>query len=145
MPGGPNRVAESACLIPRRIAFPLKYRESLPADCPPAEADEVDEVVDVYRLVRTLPPTDSDFRSQRAEHPERAFTNVSECQATGVSVFTSAQEARKKLASVRFRGMHVCRVRLRNGAGRILKTGGGSHHTWWPFAEFDILHECAAV
>lgn len=129
----------------RRIACALTYREPLPADCPPTEAEEVHDVVDVYRLVRTLPPTDSDFRSQRQEQPDRAFTNVSECQARGLSVFASAEEARKKLASKRFRGMHVCRVRLRNGAGRILRTGGGSHHTWWPFAEFDILDECAAA
>ena len=99
-------------------------------------------MIDVYRLVRTLPPTDSDFQSQRLEHPARVFTNVPECQARGLSVFMNAGEARKKLRSAKFRGMHLCRVRLRSGAGRILRAGGGSHHTWWPFAEFDILEQC---
>ena len=120
----------------------MPYRDPLPEDCPPADAEEVGDVLDVYRLVRTLPPTEADFLSQRQEHPERKFTNVTECRARGLSVFTSAEEARRRLASVKFRGMHVCRVRLRIGAGSLLKTGGGSHHTWWPFAQFDILDEC---
>jgi hypothetical protein len=41
------------------------------------------------------------------------------------------------------RGRHICVVRLTAGAGRIQHTGPGSHHTWWPLADFDILPQCA--
>ena len=56
------------------------YRESLPRDCPPAASEEIIAERNVFRLVRTEPPTDDDFRSQRAEHPQRVF-RVSECRA----------------------------------------------------------------
>jgi hypothetical protein len=40
------------------------------------------------------------------------------------------------------RGSRVCAVRLGAGAGRLLQTFRPSHHTWWPFAAFDILGHC---
>ena len=72
----------------------VTYREELPASCPPAAADEIVERRDVFRLVRTDPPTENDF---------------------------------------------VCRLRLDTGAGELLQTGQRSHHTWWPFASYDLL------
>ena len=64
----------------------MTYRESLPENCPPDTADEITSPRLVYRLVRNNPPTDDDFRSQRAEQPDRVFRNISECQARGLSV-----------------------------------------------------------
>ncbi len=58
---------------------PMTYRESLPDDCPPDDAGEIAATRVVYRLVRNNPPTDDDFRSQRAERPDRVFRDVSEC------------------------------------------------------------------
>ena len=93
----------------------------------------------MFRLVRTLPPAESDFRSQRAERPGRAFSGVSECQACGLSVFLEHGDAEKKLRLPKLRGRKICRLVLDAGAGYIEKTGRGSHHTWWPLAEYNIL------
>ena len=47
----------------------MTYRELLSEGCPPDDAWEITAHRAVYRLVRNNPPTDDDFRSQRAEKP----------------------------------------------------------------------------
>lgn len=119
------------------------YREELPPDCPPAAAETIVAPRRVYRIVRTNPPTQEDFRSQRAEHPKRRFS-LDECHVRGVSVFGQADDARRQVAKLgKFRGSTVCGVDLTEGAGVILKTGKRSHHTWWPLADFNILNRCS--
>ena len=95
----------------------------------------------MYRLVRTNPPTDADFRSYRSEDPTARYS-VTECQARGVSVYGGPTDAAKNLAFAKFRGWLVCRVVLAEGAGWIQQTGSRSHHTWWPLAEYDIVANC---
>ncbi|MBI4569901.1 MAG: hypothetical protein HY719_16030 [Planctomycetes bacterium] len=121
----------------------MNYREQLPEGCPPVESEEIASPREVFRLARTNPPTDDDFRSQRAEKPRARF-NVDECRARGLSVHADIADSRhlRKLPSLRDRP-HVCRVRLNAGAGRIQQTGAPSHHTWWPARDFDILPACA--
>ena len=121
----------------------MSYREPLPQGCPPDAAVEISTAWRVFRLVRTNPPTDSDFRSQRAEKPSRRFRNVTECQARGLSVFTARKDAARALKLPSQRGRLLCRVQLEAGAGHIQQTNRPSHHTWWPLAEFDILARCA--
>lgn len=123
----------------------MTYREPLPDDCPPDEADEITSPRLVYRLVRNIPPTDDDFRSQRAERPDRIFRDVTECQARGVSVFATRNVAERLSNSGRLEGLSVCQVTLAPGAGRIQPTGRRSHHTWWPLADYDILANCQMV
>ena len=119
----------------------MPYREPLPEGCPPEAAEEITEPRIVYRLVRHNPPVDDDFRSQRAEKPYARFS-TSECQARGLSVFSRRGDAEKQSTRPNLRGMMVCRVSLTPGAGRILKTSGGSHYTWWPLASYDINANC---
>ena len=119
----------------------MKYRESLPDGCPPDTAEEIDRPRDVFRLVRTNPPTELDFRSQRAEKPNHTFPN--ECQARGLSVHTERRDSEKASRLPTLRGRLICRLRLGPGAGKILQTGRYSHHTWWPLADYDILALCA--
>lgn len=119
----------------------MSYREPLPEDCPPVEAEEITAARTVFRLSRSNPATLDDFLSQRAEKPEAVF-NVTECQARGLSVFADRRDAEKLKKLPKFRRCSICRVQLVTGAGRILKTGSNSHHTWWPLAEFDILAYC---
>ena len=118
---------------------PMTYRETLPEGCPPDEADEITAPRIVFRLVWTDPPTDDDFRSQRALKPDRVFRNVSECMARGVSVYLDPSDLKDLMQKFpHMRGTMVCQVELDRGAGFIQRTRG-SHHTWWPLAEFDIL------
>lgn len=117
------------------------YREPLPEDCPPATAAEITEPRIVYRLVRHNPPVDADFRSQRAENPQRHF-RIPECRVRGLSVFSDYRVAVSWSKSRNLRGTQVCRVTLDRGAGRIEKTGSPAHYTWWPLADYDILANC---
>ena len=120
------------------------FREPLPTGCPPDEADEVTESLVVYRLLKSSTPLNEDFDSQRAERPNIRF-NTDECHARGLSVFTRRQDLERILKMPRHRGKRVGRVLLGMGPGYIQKTGRGSHHTWWPFSEYDILRNCAVV
>lgn len=115
------------------------YREPLPEGCPPAAADEVVAPREVFRLVSADPPTEADFQSQRAQNPAGNFS-FSECQARGLSVFADPHDAMDRALKLpKFRGYLTCRVVLKPGAGRVQQTFKPSHHTWWPFAAFDIL------
>ncbi len=116
----------------------MSYRESLPDGCPPEAADEIAAAREFFRLVRSDPPTQDDFRSQRAEKPEAVF-QVTECQALGLSVFADRRDSERALKLPWLRNRLICRLRLEAGAGRIQQTGRPSHHTWWPLAAFDIL------
>ena len=119
------------------------YREPLPENCPPEEAAAISRRRIVFRLVRNNPPTDADFRSQRAENPGREFKGITECQVRGLSVFTERRDAVERLKRPNLKGMLVCRVVLDRGAGRIQHTAQRtSHHTWWPLADYHILSGC---
>lgn len=122
----------------------MTYREPLPEGCPPDDAEEITAPRAVYRLVRNNPPTGDDFRSQRAERPTDQF-DVSECRARGVSVFASRRDAEWRSRRGNLKGLAVCQIALISGAGRITKTGGRSHYTWWPYAAYDILANCQMV
>ena len=111
----------------------MTYREPLPEGCPPEDSEEIAEPRVVYRLVRNNPPSDDDFRP------------VTECQARGVSVFASLNIAEDLSTRGSLQGRAVCQVILAPGAGRILPTGGRSHHTWWPLADYDILANCQVM
>ena len=123
----------------------MNYREPLPTECPPADAQEIKEPLEVFRAVRGLPPTENDFDSQRKEKPTAKFSGVSECQALGLSVFTQLSDCEKALKLPSLRGRKICKVSLIAGAGRIKQTSVPSHHTWWPFASFQVLSHCKEI
>lgn len=120
----------------------MSYREQLPEGCPPDDSVEISDPWEVFRLVRTRPPTADDFRSQRAERPNHVFTGANECEARGLSVHTDRQDSERALKLPSLRGRFICRLRLESGAGRILKTRTRSHHTWWPLSDYDVLGHC---
>lgn len=120
----------------------MSYREELPPDCPPKAAEEITGLRDVFRIVRSTPPSLDDFRSQRAEKPGAIFRGVTECQARGLSVFAEHRDSEKAVKLPRLRGRLICRVKLSSGAGKIQQTFQPSHHTWWPLSDFDILRNC---
>lgn len=137
-----NALASSACFAQNSGRNIMSYRETLPSGCPPETAAEISTEREVFRLVRTNPATEEDFRSQRAENPESVFVNVTECQARGLSVFARRTDSEKARRLFHLRSRLICRVQLTTGAGSILQTGRRSHHTWWPLANFDILAHC---
>lgn len=119
------------------------YREPLPENCPPAQAKEVQQPQVFFRMVKTDPPTNYDFDSARAINPSRKFRMASECQARGVSLFVEPQQAMALKDIVK--AYLCCEITLSRGAGPILETQHGSHYTWWPLADFDILANCKVI
>lgn len=122
-------------------AQPNPFREPLPPSCPPRTASAVVADRVVYRLIRATPPCNDDFRSLRALRPEGAW-DLDECQVRGLSVFDNTDAAANVARLPRMKSRIICRVRLHDGAGFIKKTSGPGHHTWWPFAGYDILARC---
>ena len=116
----------------------MNHREPLPEDCPPDEAKGISVPLTMYRLVRNDPPTDDDFRSQRDLRPDTRF-NVSECEARGLSLFAEPLDAQALTRRRNLKDMAICQLTLTEGAGHIMQTGGRSHHTWWPYASYNIL------
>lgn len=122
----------------------MTYREPLPESCPPEAAEEITSDRLLFRLVKTLPPTEDDFKSQRALRPDVSF-DVSECLARGLSVDTERRGIEKTAKLPHFRKRRICLIRVGPGAGRLLQTFQPTHHTWWPLADFDILSHCEAL
>lgn len=125
----------------------MTYRERLPPECPPGESTEIGEPLVVFRLVCSTPPADNDFLSERELNPEQPF-RVSECLARGLSVFLDLDDCRKVKKLPKFRGRpecRPCRIQLGPGAGKILQTSIWSHHTWWPYAAYDVLKDCEVI
>jgi hypothetical protein len=119
-----------------------QYRETLPENCPHSDAAEITGDLDVYRLVVSLPPTDSDFRSQRVLNPQKTF-RVDECICCGLSVWMDIAEATNTKKLPRFKNQLICKIKLQNGAGKIKQTGQRiAHRTWWPYSGYDILCRC---
>ena len=54
-------------------------------------------------------------------------------------MFTNLSDAERQTRRRNLRHLIPCRVVLTTGAGRIKKTGRSSHHTWWPYNNYDIL------
>lgn len=118
----------------------MDFLESLPPDCPPPQAKELTSEKTMYRISTGRPPTTDDFRSQQQEKPHARF-RLPECIVCGVSVFADEADATDKLKLPKFKGMYVARVRLTPNSGHIQKTGGLSHHTFWPFAAFQPIED----
>ena len=121
------------------------YREILPADCPPAAAEEIVDPRIVYWLVDGDPPGDADFDSWRVKNPGAQPRTASECEARGLSVFSRIRDVRNLIELSGAKEARICQVVLDQGAGRIQKIGGRSHYTWWPWADFDILPRCPVM
>ena len=71
------------------------FREPLPDDCPPDEAEDITSPHLVYRLVRNIPPINDAFRSQRAENPLHSSTFPSAGRAACPCSPTSATQKGK--------------------------------------------------
>ena len=125
----------------------MRFREPLPEDCPPSEADKITTLRHVYRLVRANPPECDDFDSLAAARADSGddphqYDADKGCHARGLSVYTEREDALRRRRQRRFRDHKLCRVLLHAGAGYIKPFGQRSHHTWWPRKDFNILSVC---
>lgn len=70
----------------------MKFRDHLPVNCPPGDAQEASG--NVYMLVSENPPKPEDFLSKREKHRDKPpfEPNEKECRACGLSVYTEIAE-----------------------------------------------------
>ena len=114
----------------------MEFRDSLPADCPPAGHEIIASDRPVYRLVDHDPPQAIDFRNSHEQYPTRKWRNNPDpCHLRAVSVWETLDGCR----SVHRRGpLRIARIILRAGAGAIVPYGRPGHLSWWPSQAFDI-------
>jgi len=109
----------------------VTYRDHLPEDCPPEEAQPANGTV--YRMLKGNTPTPDDFLSFRELKPGKAYP--SDCIASGLSVYTELAGIRQLQRRVpRFREATVGQGKLDPVHGTIKGTPSqlhASHHTWW--------------
>ncbi|HPQ97232.1 MAG: hypothetical protein KDI44_17745 [Thiothrix sp.] len=123
--------------------------ETLPKDCPPEDADVTGNLsVPLYRIIEDhgRPVQCSDFWSQHKMAPGKTFNGVTECIACSVSLL-DVEGCERVLKMPRFKRKRgevmLARVHLGPDAGRIKKTSGHGHYSWWRSVSFkaDISSE----
>ena len=120
----------------------MPYRENLPANCPPPEAQEVDEPTIFFRLVDQFPPTETDFDSVWEVQPGRRPRLKYECQAKGVSLYDTPEAAEDQTKYETLANKKPCMVKVVPGSGPI-RQGTTHHFTWWPLRDHNILNHCS--
>ena len=123
----------------------VTYRDYLPEDCPPDDAQPATGTV--YRMLKGDRPTPDDFLSFRELKPGKAYP--SDCIASGLSVYTEIEGIRQLQRRVpRFRKAKVGQGELDAVHGTIKNTPSqlhASHHTWWlareaePWTFFSVI------
>jgi len=122
-----------------------EWAEALPPNCPPKEADRPRDE-EYFRLVRTIPPQEEDFFSQRRLFPDKQFKNVSECMARSCSILSSIPACTHIMKLPLHRGKKVVRISLPPQSGVLQQTSSNPHHfSWWRRKDFDPIPSCEEV
>lgn len=112
----------------------MSWPAHLPEGCPPPEAQEVETWI--FRGVENNPPEADDFLSYKEEDPDKWTGHTKECQASGLSVFTSEADIRDAQMNVPFlEDCLIARARIEPGMGKLKHTPGRNnpnHYTFWP-------------
>lgn len=114
-----------------------EWFEQLPEQCPPVDAQPCSGCF--YRIAKGIPTGSEDYFSQRKLQPEKIFVGegIDECIVRSVSLFASAEEARKRLRLPKFRNNIIVAVDLSPKDGVIKKTFGPHHYSWWRTKSFN--------
>ncbi len=112
------------------------YPKNFPDQCPPSESNTASG--EFYRFIKKAhsKPLPEDFLSWRQENPNKECPpGGSECQACGVSVHSSLDDAKNLSRRIpRFKNRKIARGVLNEKLGQIKPTPSKnekSHHTWW--------------
>jgi hypothetical protein len=128
----------------------MPYPKHFPEGCPPLESDTASG--EIYRFINKEheAPMPKDFVSWREENPGKALSGgITECQACGLSVYTSSNEVKRLTPIVpKLRKMKVAKGILKGEMGKIKNTPSRTselHHTWWiltdskPWKHFELI------
>ena len=86
------------------------------------------------------PATNNDFFSQRKLAPDKTFKGegIDECIVRALSVFSDLPDAERLLKLPKFRKANIVKIELSEKDGKIKKTFGNSHYSWWRSSLFDV-------
>ena len=119
------------------------WPSNFPEQCPPTEARQ--DSLEVFRLVANDPPAEKDFRPNRIEKPDRNFKPADLCNACGISVFQSIDDAIRIRGKYKAnKGKHIAKGIISPNDGFVLETYASSHTTWWlqtttPHEKFKVV------
>ena len=116
-----------------------EYLEDLPANCPPNDAEVINNDFVVYRLVDSIPPKLEDFYSVIKLDPKRKVKD--KCIASGCSVFTDYDECFSKTKYTNLKKKKIIKFNLTNNIGRFKKSPNPDnklHCTVWIYKSFLI-------
>lgn len=112
------------------------FPAAFPPNCPPSDAEDATGIF--YRLVKNVPPLESDFLSW---HELGKTDRGSPCERAGLSVFREMEDAQHYARAIPSIGKHVATATLSGSDGKIKNTprhpNGQSHCTWWPYQNVD--------
>lgn len=119
-------------------------------DCPPERADSADGIF--YRIVKSDPPTQTDYISMYCQNRKRAEEQVTQgrrslCEIMGLSVYADEADAIGCANQFPQIGNKIASVTLNRSAGKTQKTSGNSesHHTWWKAVEFNPVKQSQVI
>ncbi|MGL6014660.1 MAG: hypothetical protein ACRCZU_01000 [Selenomonadaceae bacterium] len=115
----------------------MEWYEDLPKCCPPADTIEAD-AIPLYRLVKSVPPTDNDFVSLRKMWPSQSF-RTDECTARSLSTLNSEEEAKCIIKLPTHSDEQIIEMSLQSTDGKIKRTlKRDGHYSWWRSLSFKV-------
>jgi hypothetical protein len=108
----------------------MNFPQDWPNDCPPPDA--VAAAGEVFRLVKTNPPTAADLASHRETG---RLPNAPPCLRCGLSVFRDVQDAVHQQRLIPKLGRWIARGTLSVEHGQTKQTPSQqpTHTTWWAY------------
>lgn len=112
----------------------MEWPQHYPESCPPAIAKEASGKV--YRFIEKEHefPQDKDFMSWKELNPNKDY-GEKECQACGLSIYISLEEAKRVASSIpRLKKMKIAEANLTKNSGKMENTPSNvskDHFTWW--------------
>jgi hypothetical protein len=116
----------------------MKFKEPLPASCPPTNVN-VPTTETLWRILKGTTPTSEDFESHAAREPRKNYRDA--CQARAVSLATSLDVCRTivKLPYPNVRGLtHAAEVTYEPSAG-AWDHNHTDHVSYWVAADADPI------
>ncbi|WP_320055765.1 hypothetical protein [Desulfuromonas thiophila] len=120
----------------------IMWPDHYPEKCPPVDAEDVSGLV--YRFTNRANPKHKDFLSYYELKPDEDWGDK-DCQARGLSVYTTEDDCRAASAAVpALRKKKLCAARLSTKAGVIAPTpsrNNCNHKTLWSLFSAEELSE----
>ena len=128
----------------------MKYRETLPPDCPLASARGIMEPTVRYRLLETAIARPEDFDSYVKRNGQaNPRIRRTPCEQSGVSLYATYAAAQRELKG-RYntrgrRWQSIGELTLSSGAGMLNPVEANDHQTWWPSRGFNPVKNCQVI